>query len=682
MDIVRFEGQGAFHPLVQLEGRRVTENPTPFEAEQIRAKCGPIEPHVPRAGHPGSPEGQRPRQFTFAIEEPNGHLFRAGRNLGLAGLEQDRHTLALHLWNWRGPGTFPVGEGPGNALGAVRQQDEAVAFRMGRPEVELAPALQSAPIQGQVFVESARPTVDLIAAGWGGGREPQVEVVHHLQLFHNGRQQVTGFKGAIEPQLLTPQGVQAVQGERLDDKAEALPFVGPLFDGGIVPVDIARRLGDQDRILRIDLAQSATPVDRHIHPQHALDVLQLIAHPLAPGPAPGILLFVVVDLELALFDGVELNGEGLVIEGVVRTVKLQVAGANATPEFEIPVLPDDHPAIPWLDHHPAVARNIHAGHPIDLELAVEEADFPMGFADGLGPEEEHIVIPSAGGVGQVFEQLGHRPGFPRPQVHLQIPVMGHPDHHRPGFGLAQPNAPRQLLAGEGAVARALDVIPNPNQRVHRIDALHLLEHLPFEEVFAEQDGRGSAGTRRTLQPEPRLVQPPGQNIAIQGNFVVGVGERARPQTLVGAHQGEFSRGEVETEVQLRVKQAVRIEANHGFHPLATELLGAQDEQVGPALHQHRVPLSEIQRGRDVFIALSLQFRTADRQSTLEVDPGHDVRHGQAVDVGVEPRIPRVVRGLSRLVIAPAGAGFVRQLPEQRIRKQLGGEAGAVHRQAR
>ena len=46
----------------------------------------------------------------------------------------------------------------------------------------------------------------------------------------------------------------------------------------------------------------------------------------------------------------------------------------------------------------------------------------------------------------------------------------------------------------------------------------------------------------------------------------------------------------------------------------------------PALNQQRVRASEIERSRLFFRALSLQFRTADREASAEIHTGHDVRH--------------------------------------------------------
>ena len=112
----------------------------------------------------------------------------------------------------------------------------------------------------------------------------------------------------------------------------------------------------------------------------------------------------------------------------------------------------------------------------------------------LGPEKEHIVIPATGRIRQVSEQLVRGGGLAGPEVHLEVSLVGEHNHHRPRLRLGQTNGGRQLLAREGAVARGPDVVVDAGDRMDGVNALHVAEHVLVEEVLAEQDGRGTAGT--------------------------------------------------------------------------------------------------------------------------------------------------------------------------------------------
>ena len=256
------------------------------------------------------------------------------------------------------------------------------------------------------------------------------------------------------------------------------------------------------------------------------------------------------------------------------------------------------------------------------------------------------------------------------------------DHHGPGLRLGQPDGRGELLTAEGRVSRGPDVVVNPGNGVDRIDALHVPEDIAVEEILTEQNRRRAARARRPLQPQPILVHFPGQHIAIQRDLMVRVGERPRPQPLLGPDERKALTGQIESKVQFGVIDAVGSEAHNRLDPLPAKLLGLEDEQARPALHQDRVRPAEIQLGRLLLGALALKLGAPDRQTALEIHAGHDVRHGQPVDIGVEARIARRIQRLSGLLVPLSGPGLVGQLPEQRVGKQLRREPGGVHRQAR
>ena len=553
---------------------------------------------------------------------------------------------------------------------------------MGRPKIQLAAALKAASIQCQVFIKRARPTVHRIAADRRLRAEPEVEVVHDPKPLGQGGQQIPRLQRPVEHQFLAAEGVEAIQGEGLHNEPEPIPLIGPTLNAGIVPVDIAGRLRDEHRVFRIELAQPTRPIDRHVDPEHPLDVLELVPHPLFLRQSPGVPLLLVVDPEFALLHRVEFNGKGLIIEGIIRAVKLEIARPDGSGKVEVAVRPDGHAAITWFNDDSAVAGHVHPRHPFQLEQAVEQTDLPVGRGARFGAEEQHIVIPPACRIGQVSEELVGRRGLPRPEVHLEVPLVRQHDHHGPGLRLGQPDGRGELLAAEGRVSRGPNVVVDPGDGVNRIDALHVPEDIAVEKILTEQDGRRAARARRPLQPQPILIHFPGQHIAIQRDLVVGVGERPRAQPLLGPNKRKALAGQIESKVQLRVIDAVRSKAHNRLDPLPSKLLGLEDEQARPALHQDAVRPAEIQLGRFLLGALALQLGTPHRQTALEIHPGHNVRHGQPVDVGVEAWIARRIQRLPRLLVPLAGSGLVGQLPEQGVWKQLRREPRGVHRQAR
>ena len=575
--VVRLEGQGPLHALIQLEGGRVAEDAAAVQFEEVGRQGGAAEPHRSGPRHAGIAEREGPVELALPLEHPDRNVLRADRQARFAGFKQNRHPFALCFRYRERSCRFGIGEHLRHALRAVRQQHEPIAFRMGRPKIQLSAALKAASIQRQVFIKRACTTVHRIAADRRFRAEPEVEVVHDPEPLGQRGQQIPRLQRPVEHQLLAAEGVEAIQGEGLHDKSEPVPLIGPAFDAGIIPIDIAGRLRDEHRVLRIEVAQPTRPVDWHVDPQHPFDVLELVPHPLLLRQSPGVPLLFVVDPELAFLHRIEFDGEGLIVKGVIRAVKLEVARPDGPGEIEITVRPDGHASIPWLDDDSAIAGHVHPRHPFQFEQAVEQADLPVGGGARFGAEEQHVVVPPACRIGQVREELVGRRGLPRPKVHLEVPLVRQHDHHGPGLRLGQPDGRGELLTAEGRVSRGPDVVVNPGNGVHRIDALHVPEDIAVEEILTEQNRRRAARARRPLQPQPILVHFPGQHIAIQRDLVVRVGERPRPQPLLGPDERKALTGQIESKVQFGVIDAVGSEAHNRLDPLPAKLLGLEDE---------------------------------------------------------------------------------------------------------
>ena len=110
MHVVRLEGQGPLHALVQLECGRVAQDAPAVQFEEVGRQGGAPEPHRSGARHAGITEREGPIEFAFALEYPDGDVLGADRQARLAGLEQDRHPFALRF-RYRGRSCrFGIGE--------------------------------------------------------------------------------------------------------------------------------------------------------------------------------------------------------------------------------------------------------------------------------------------------------------------------------------------------------------------------------------------------------------------------------------------------------------------------------------------------------------------------------------------------------------------------------------------
>ena len=110
----------------------------------------------------------------------------------------------------------------------------------------------------------------------------------------------------------------------------------------------------------------------------------------------------------------------------------------------------------------------------------------MPISRGLRAKKEHVIIAATGSIGQIIKQLVCRGRHAGLQVHLEVTLVGHPDHHGPRFGFAQPNAHPQFRARKGGVTCRLDMVPDPYQGVDRVNALHVPKYALVEEAHAGQ----------------------------------------------------------------------------------------------------------------------------------------------------------------------------------------------------
>ena len=218
--------------------------------------------------------------------------------------------------------------------------------------------------------------------------------------------------------------------------------------------------------------------------------------------------------------------------------------------------------------------------------------------------------------------------------------------------------------------------------MNRVNPLHLLKHLFVEEVLAEQNRRGPTGSRWTLQTNARVTHAPRQHIAIQGYPVVGIRKGLRAQSNVGSHQGQLFIGQVESQVQFGVVETVLSQVHNGLDPCSAKLIRAQHEQVGPTLYQNRIASSEIQGGRQIFIALAQKLCTTNSEPPLKINTWNNVRHGQSVHISIESRVLRRLHGRSCFAVSRPNPGFVDQLTQKWVGEKLGSKASRIHSQAR